>query len=87
MVNVIIRHKVEDFGKWKSLYDEHASVRKEAGCQSDQVCKNSEDPNEVAVSFDWDNRENFQKFAESENLKEVMQKAGVVGKPDFYFSD
>jgi len=87
MVKVIIRHKVEDFGKWKSLYDEHASTRKEAGCQSDQVCQNGEDPNDVALSFDWDNIENFKKFAESEDLKDAMQKAGVVGKPDFYYSD
>ena len=87
MVNIIVRHKVEDFGKWKPLYDEHASARKEAGCQSEQVCQNWEDPNDVAVSFDWDNTENFKKFSESENLKEAMQKAGVEGKPDFYYSE
>jgi len=87
MVNIIVRHKVEDFGKWKPLFDEHASVRKEAGCQSDQVCQNGDDPNDVAVSFVWDNTENFKKMAESDELKEAMQKAGVTGKPDFYFSD
>ena len=87
MVNVIVRHKVEDFGKWKSVYDEHASARKDAGCQSDQVLQNGDDPNDVAISFDWDNLENFRKFSESEDLKEAMQKAGVAGKPDFYFSD
>jgi len=87
MVNIIIRHKVEDFGKWKSVYDEHDSARKEAGCQSDQVLQNGEDPNDVVISFDWDNVENFKKFAESDNLKEAMQKAGVAGKPDFYYSE
>jgi len=87
MVNVIIRHKVEDFEKWKVEYDEHASQRNESGCQSDVVCQNSDDPNDVAVSFDWDSRENFNKFSESDELKEAMQKAGVIGKPDFYFSD
>ena len=86
MANVIVRHKVEDFGKWKQVYDEHASARKEAGCQSDQVLQNGEDTNDVAVVFDWDNLINFKKFSESETLKEAMQKAGVVGKPDFYFS-
>ena len=85
MVNVIVRHKVEDFGKWKSVYDEHASARKEAGCQSDQVCQNGEDPNDVAVSFDWDNIENFKKFAESDDVKEAMQKMDLLEKPSFYF--
>ena len=87
MVNVIVRHKVEDFGKWKPVYDEHASARKEAGCQSDKVCQNGDDPNDVAVYFDWDSLENFKKFGDSDELKEAMQKAGVVGKPDFYYSD
>ena len=87
MAKVIIRHKVEDFGKWKPLYDDHDSARKEAGCQSAQVFQNGEDPNDVVISFDWDNHENFKKFSESENLREVMQKAGVVGKPDFYYSE
>ena len=87
MANIIVRHKVEDFGKWKAAYDEHDSKRKEAGCQRDNVLQNGEDPNDVAVHFNWDSRENFDKFAQSEELKEAMQKAGVIGKPDFYFSD
>ena len=87
MVNVIVRHKVEDFEKWKPVYDEHDSTRKEAGCQSDQVLQNGDDPNDVAISFDWDSLENFKKFEESDTLKEAMQKAGVIGKPDFYYSD
>ena len=86
MVNIVIRHKVENFEKWKPLYDEHASARKEAGCQSDYVLRNGEHPNDVVAVLVWDNLENFKKFSESEELKEAMQKAGVIGKPDFYFS-
>lgn len=55
---------MEDFEKWKPLYDEHATARKEAGCQGDRVCRNRDDPNDVAVLFDWDNLENFKKFSE-----------------------
>jgi len=83
MVNVIVRHKVEDFGKWKPLYDEHASARKEAGCQSDQVLQNGDDSNDVAVAFDWDNLENFKKFSESDDIKEVMQKSRCGRKTRF----
>ena len=87
MVNVIVRHKVEDFGKWKPVYDEHASARNEAGCQSAQVLQNGDDPNDVAIVFDWDSLDNFKKFSVSEDLKNKMQEAGVAGKPDFYFSE
>ena len=87
MVEVLVRINVKDYGKFKNQFDEHASARKEAGCQSDQVLQNGDDPNDVVALFDWDNLENFKKFSESEDLKNKMQEAGVVGKPDFYFSE
>ena len=86
MVQIVIRHKVEDFDKWKELYDEHESMRKESGCKSFEIFRNGEDSNEVVIVFDWDSLENFNTFAGSESLREAMQKAGVVEKPDFYFS-
>ena len=43
--------------------------------------------NEVVVLFEWDSVENAQAFASSDNLREAMQKAGVVSKPNIYFLD
>ena len=31
MTHMLIRHKVADFGKWKPVYDAHASARQNAG--------------------------------------------------------
>jgi len=87
MVNIIFRDKAKDFEKWKTVFDEYASARKEAGCQSVQIFRNGEDPNEVVVLLDWDNIENFKKFGESEDVKEAMQKMDLLEKPSFYFSD
>ena len=87
MVNIIFRDKVSDFGKWKAIFEEYASARKEAGCQSTQVFRNGEKPNEVVVLLDWDNIENFKKFGESKEIQEAMQKMDLLEKPSFYFSD
>ena len=59
MVNIIFRDKVPDFGKWKTIFDEHASGRNEAGCQCTQVFKNGEDPSDVAVLLVRNSIENF----------------------------
>jgi hypothetical protein len=34
---------------------------------------------------EWDNLVSAKNFAESEDLAKIMQKAGVVGKPDVFY--
>jgi len=35
--------------------------------------------------LEWDSIENAQKFGQSENIKEIMKNAGIVGIPAIYF--
>jgi len=87
MSYMLVRHKVEDYSKWKPIFDEHGAVRKTAGCKGGIVFRNSDAPNEVIILFKWDNKENARKFSEAADLRETMQKAGVIDKPDIYFLD
>jgi hypothetical protein len=41
----------------------------------------------ITVLHGWDNIENARMFAQSEDLRNKMQKSGVIGKPDFHFLD
>lgn len=59
--------------------------RKAAGCKGTQVFRSSEDPNEILVLLEWNDLESARQFAQSQDLREVMQRAGVVGQPDVYF--
>jgi heme-degrading monooxygenase HmoA len=85
MPYVLVRHKVEDWAKWKPLYDQHGATRKASGCQGTQVFRNDENPNEVIVLLEWDDLGKARQFAASEDLRETMQRAGVVDRPDIYF--
>jgi heme-degrading monooxygenase HmoA len=85
MVYVLIRHKVGDYDKWKSVFDEHLTFRKAGGEKGGRLFRNIDNPSEVIVIFKWDTIENARKFMESEDLKKAMQKAGVADKPDIYF--
>lgn len=85
MANFIVRHKVEDYGKWKPVFDAHAATRKAAGCKGGRLFRNSDNPNEIIVVWDWDSVENAKKFAGSVDLRETMMKAGVADHPDLYF--
>jgi heme-degrading monooxygenase HmoA len=85
MIYLIIRHKVEDFSKWKPKYDAHGAVRKRSGCRSEQLLRASGDPNDLVILFEWDSIENARSFVNSSDLRESMRAAGVIGTPDFQY--
>jgi heme-degrading monooxygenase HmoA len=81
----LVRASVEDYEKWKPGFDEHSSARGESGSKGGRLFRNAEDPNEVVILLEWDNLENVRQFAQSDNLREAMQRHGVVDRPDVYF--
>jgi len=85
MSYVIVHHMVEDFARWKSFFDGDANVRRAHGSQGYQLMCGADNPNEVVIVFKWDSVENARQFTQMPALREIMQQAGVVTMPDFYF--
>ena len=86
MPYVLVRHKVADFSKWKAVYDAHLPARKEAGViKQVHLLRNADDPNEVIIMSEVESLQKARDFSASSDLRENMQKAGVVDKPDIYF--
>jgi heme-degrading monooxygenase HmoA len=44
-----------------------------------------DDPNEIFILLEWDTKENATGFVESEELRKIMKKAGVITKPEIHF--
>jgi heme-degrading monooxygenase HmoA len=82
---VLIRHKVQDYAKWKPSFDEHGATRKAAGSKGAQLFRSADNPNEVIALMEWDQLKNARQFTQSQDLKKAMEKAGVADKPDVYF--
>ena len=55
------------------------------GSQGCQLMRSADNPNEVVIVFKWDSVENARQFTQMPALREIMQQAGVVTMPDFYF--
>jgi heme-degrading monooxygenase HmoA len=87
MAYILVKQNVEDYTKWKTAFDGNSTIRKRNGSEGGWVFRSSNDPNEVVVLMKWDNRDNAKKFLESDELKKVMQQAGVVGKPNINILD
>jgi heme-degrading monooxygenase HmoA len=84
MPHMLVHHKVRDFGKWIPFFDRDESRRKTSGSKSAQVFQNVEDPTDVFILFEWDSAENARKFGKSEDLKKIMEQAGVIGIPHMH---
>lgn len=82
---MLIRHKVRDFSAWKAAYDAHRTKRIDAGLTDKQLLRGASDPNEVVLLMEAKEVNRARAFSESADLRETMQKAGVVDKPDIYF--
>ncbi len=82
MVYLNVRHTVADYATWRPAFDADEARRRAAGATGvKQVYRDVDDPNTITVFLEWDNAENARKFAEDPALREVMQKAGVIGMP------
>ena len=84
MITVLVRHKVKDYPSWKAQFDAHAAARKAAGSQGGQVLRSAADPNELVLLLSWSDVESARRFGESPGLREAMERAGVVDRPDIY---
>jgi hypothetical protein len=79
---LIIHHKVKDFATWKPVYDGHGAIRKKVGLTKDHVFRGVADPNMVTIVMEFSDLAKAEAFSASDDLKNAMQAAGVVGKPE-----
>lgn len=84
---LLIRHTVATFKKWKSVFDAHGPTRKAHGCKGGLLFRSADKPNELVLILRWSDLERARRFAASDDLREMMARAGVSDLPDVYLLD
>ena len=87
MSYMLVQTEVEDYAKWRSVFGSLEGFRKESGQKSAQVMRSADNSNSITVLSEWDTMENARQFAQSQELKEAMQRAGVTSAPNISFLD
>ena len=85
-IGLIVTHEVEDYEKWKAKFDEHASARNEAQLSDWALLRGRDNPNMVTVIGKVGDIDAAKAFIASEDLKSVMEGAGVKGEPNIRFA-
>ena len=76
-----MRHECRDFAQWKPVYDADAPNRAAAGL-TDLLCmRGADNPNLVGLIFAVADVAKAKAMAGSPQLREAMDRAGVVGAP------
>ena len=81
-VVVIITHEVKEYNAWRKGYDADEPNRKQAEFKVSGVYADVSNPNMVTIIGEFPSAAAADAFSTSPKLKEVMEKAGVVGKPE-----
>jgi len=82
---VEITHTVKDYEKWRPFFDADSANRKAHGLGDIAVGRNISDSNKILIALKVSDTAKAMAFAADPKLKEAMDKAGVISKPEFTF--
>jgi ABC-type sugar transport system substrate-binding protein len=85
-VRMFVRHEVADYGVWRKAFDAFAPTQKKQGVIYKAVYQSTDNPNDVTVIHDFHSLEKAKAFAASAELKATMEKAGVKGAPQIWYT-
>ena len=81
---VLIIHAVADYAAWKVVFDQSATLRRDAGEVTYQVLKDETDPNLVVHFSRWRSLTAARDFFESDQLVKIRKQAGVKSPKILY---
>ncbi len=85
MPYVLVEIKVEDYAKWKRVFDEYGAARKSNGSKGAQIFRNADEPNDVVILVEFEDLDKPREVFRTHGLRDQMQRAGVLGSPDIRF--
>jgi len=86
MVRLFARINVADYQTWREVYDQFYGERSAMGVLGAAAFQLVDDPNDVTVWHDFETAEVARAFVSSDALRNTMQRAGVQGEPQFWFT-
>jgi heme-degrading monooxygenase HmoA len=81
MYVLAINHQVEDYDRWKAVFD--TLTPKEGGASFHRINRDVDDPNLITVVAGWANADDARAFTHNPDVKEAMGRAGVTSSPRF----
>jgi len=85
MAIALVLHRVDDYDRWREMYDSVAGLQTEGGVTAESVHRMAGDPDNILVIHQFDTIETAQAFFTNPELGAAMQQGGVKGEPRIEF--
>ena len=82
MAWVHVRHRVEDYPRWKEVFDSTAEYKRSHSWKGYRLHAIEADRNHVLVMEEFETEDQAREFIGSDYLREAMGRAGVSDGPD-----
>lgn len=80
-VAALVIHEVEDFAKWKPLFDGHQGARVAASALGHHLNRGADNPNLLAVYVPAADKDKLLALLSGEEIRSIMKAGGVKGTP------
>jgi len=87
MVKTLVLVRCEDFEKWWKVFEESSDLRKSFGSQGVQVFRVKGEPGTAVILADYADLEQAKSLFQSQEYRQAIQHAGVIGIPEVRFLD
>ena len=77
-----VRHRVEDYPKWKEVFDSTAEYKRSHGWKGYRIHTIEGDNNYLLVMEEFETEDQVREFIGSDYLRDAMGRAGVSDQPD-----
>ncbi len=81
----MIRHRVEDFARWRAAFDSNEQWRRANGEMHYYVFTDADDSNRVTLLQEWVDLEHARRFIANPELQEKMRQSGVSEQPEVHY--
>lgn len=85
MAYLFVKHTVNDFNHWKTVYDSVATARDTHGAIRGQIMRDASNAKLVVVLEEYHTLEGAKNWAASSELRVAMGHAGVTSIPEIAF--
>jgi len=85
MATLLVKHRVANFDKWKSVFDRLERLREKHGIIGHSVHRDATDPNVVVIVNRVRDMAEAKGYGASPELHAAMAEAGVQGAPEISF--
>lgn len=85
MGKMFIRYCVADYEAWRAGFEAHEAARAAIGMRNAKVYQSTENPNEVVLVIEIEERLRAEVFASSEEVRLSNLRLGVVSAPERYY--